>query len=59
MDPLVHLCHIANIHGNGYRMRQHAQLYSVLHRNGDRADAPGGRHDLELALPDQACDCTR
>ncbi len=34
IDRLVHHCHIVNIRGNSYRMRQHAELYGVLHRRG-------------------------
>jgi len=40
IDRLVHHCHIVNIRGNSYRMRQHAELYSVLHRRGQPADPP-------------------
>jgi len=32
IDRLVHHCHIVNIRGNSYRMRQHAELYSMLTR---------------------------
>lgn len=38
IDRLVHHCHIVNIRGNSYRMRQHAELYSVLHRRGQPAE---------------------
>ena len=31
IDRLVHHCHIVNIRGNSYRMRQHAELRSALH----------------------------
>ncbi len=40
IDRLVHHCHIVNIRGNSYRMRQHAELYSVLHRRGQPAEPP-------------------
>ncbi len=31
IDRLVHHCHIVNIRGNSYRMRQHADLQQLLH----------------------------
>ena len=31
IDRLVHHCHIVNIRGNSYRMRNHADLQSALH----------------------------
>ena len=31
IDRLVHHCHIVNIRGNSYRMRQHTELYAMLH----------------------------
>jgi DNA replication protein DnaC len=40
IDRLVHHCHIVNIRGNSYRMRQHAELYGVLHRRAEPADSP-------------------
>lgn len=40
IDRLVHHCHIVNIRGNSYRMRHHAELYSVLHRRGPSAEPP-------------------
>jgi DNA replication protein DnaC len=40
IDRLVHHCHIVNIRGNSYRMRQHAELYGVLHRRAESADSP-------------------
>jgi len=30
IDRLVHHCHIVNIRGNSYRMRQHADLQQLL-----------------------------
>jgi len=37
IDRLVHHCHIVNIRGNSYRMRQHTELFSVLKRKDDEA----------------------
>jgi DNA replication protein DnaC len=31
IDRLLHHCHIVNIRGNSYRMRQHSELSKVLH----------------------------
>ena len=43
IDRLVHHCHIVNIRGNSYRMRQHAELYAVLQHRNDPAPPPTGR----------------
>jgi len=40
IDRLVHHCHIVNIRGNSYRMRQHAELYTVLHHRREPATPP-------------------
>jgi DNA replication protein DnaC len=32
IDRLVHHCHIVNIRGNSYRLRQHSELYAALQR---------------------------
>lgn len=40
IDRLVHHCHIVNIRGNSYRMRQHAELYGALHPRGQPAESP-------------------
>ena len=48
IDRLVHHCHIVNIRGNSYRMRQHAELYTVLTRKGP-AEAPKRRKTREAA----------
>ena len=40
VDRLVHHCHIVNIRGNSYRMRQHAELRSALHPRQTIPDRP-------------------
>jgi DNA replication protein DnaC len=40
IDRLVHHCHIVNIRGNSYRMRQHTELSTALRRAGDHRGAP-------------------
>jgi len=40
IDRLVHHCHIVNIRGNSYRMRQHAELYAVLHHRHEPPTPP-------------------
>ena len=40
IDRLVHHCHIVNIRGNSYRMRQHAELYAVLHHRREPPTPP-------------------
>jgi DNA replication protein DnaC len=51
IDRLVHHCHIVNIRGNSYRMRQHAELYAVLNPRGQPAEPPakGRRRAQEAA----------
>jgi len=41
IDRLLHHCHIVNIRGNSFRMRQHSDLWKQLHQihNGDSASA--------------------
>ena len=39
IDRLLHHCHIVNIRGNSYRMRQHAELFNVLQSNPATAEA--------------------
>ena len=43
IDRLVHHCHIVNIRGNSYRLRQHAELYGVLSRRGQAEPPPPKR----------------
>ena len=43
IDRLVHHCHIVNIRGNSYRLRQHAELYGVLSRRGHAEPPPPKR----------------
>ena len=31
IDRVLHHCHIVNIRGNSYRMRQHTELWKALH----------------------------
>lgn len=37
IDRLVHHCHIVNIRGNSYRLRQHSELYAALRRPASEA----------------------
>ena len=53
IDRLVHHCHIVNIRGNSYRLRQHAELARRLHTspppgNGTAITPTGDRHRLGL-----------
>jgi DNA replication protein DnaC len=40
IDRLVHHCHIVNIRGNSYRMRQHAELYTALRDRREPSTPP-------------------
>jgi hypothetical protein len=52
IDRLVHHCHIVNIRGNSYRMRQHAELSTALRRAGDhRGPPPLKRRAAALEAP--------
>jgi DNA replication protein DnaC len=43
IDRLVHHCHIVNIRGNSYRMRQHRELWQTLHGPSEDSAAPTRR----------------
>ena len=47
IDRLVHHCHIVNIRGNSYRMRQHTELRAAL----TPSEAEGERASPERANP--------
>jgi DNA replication protein DnaC len=40
IDRLVHHCHIVNIRGNSYRMKNHAELYAALRLTSTRTTTP-------------------
>ena len=39
IDRVLHHCHIVNIRGNSYRMRQHTELWKALHSAASGASA--------------------
>jgi DNA replication protein DnaC len=39
IDRLLHHCHIVNIRGNSFRMRQHTELWKQLHQHPDGGSA--------------------
>jgi hypothetical protein len=41
IDRLVHHCHIVNIRGNSYRLKNHAELYATLRSTTERTASPG------------------
>jgi DNA replication protein DnaC len=43
IDRLVHHCHIVNIRGNSFRMRQHRELWNQLHESSDDESSPSKR----------------
>src|SRR6266699_7030726 len=45
IDRLVHHCHIVNIRGNSYRMRQHADLQQLLQRPDPTPTRRGRRRE--------------
>ena len=42
IDRILHHCHVINIRGNSYRMREHSELWQALH--------PAGRTSLARRL---------
>jgi hypothetical protein len=43
IDRLLHHCHIVNIRGNSYRMRQHSELWKALHPAPEPEEPPKSR----------------
>jgi DNA replication protein DnaC len=37
IDRILHHCHIVNIRGNSYRMRQHTELWQALHQGSEES----------------------
>lgn len=40
IDRVLHHCHLVNIRGNSYRMRQHRELYQALRADAESATPP-------------------
>ena len=51
IDRLVHHCHIVNIRGNSYRMRQHADLQRLLSSTPPPPAHPRRRSRQEVQAP--------
>ena len=43
IDRLVHHCHIVNIRGNSYRLKNHAELYNARRSTAPAAKRPARR----------------
>jgi DNA replication protein DnaC len=50
IDRLLHHCHIVNIRGNSYRMRQHHELWKALRQPPADQPAPRRRRRKEAAM---------
>ena len=61
IDRVVHHCHIVNIRGNSYRMREHTELWRSLHHDRpepsptsgtspESREVPAPKHHLECAV---------
>jgi DNA replication protein DnaC len=48
IDRLVHHCHIVNIRGNSYRLRQHAELARRLHAGPTASDRRPSRQEAAV-----------
>ena len=40
IDRILHHCHVINIRGNSYRMREHSELWQALHPAGSDEPRP-------------------
>ena len=40
IDRILHHCHVINIRGNSYRMREHCELWRALHPPGSDEPRP-------------------
>jgi DNA replication protein DnaC len=54
IDRLVHHCHIVNIRGNSFRMRQHRELWQSLHRPVDEPAETARRSRSRREVPTPA-----
>jgi DNA replication protein DnaC len=43
IDRILHHCHLVNIRGNSYRMREHTELYQTLNVGGAETEPPTKR----------------
>jgi len=41
IDRILHHCHIVNIRGKSYRMRQHTELWQALHEESSEGSSQG------------------
>jgi len=51
IDRVLHHCHLVNIRGNSYRMREHTELYRTLQPETDTAET--GRRTRRTRSPGQ------
>ena len=47
IDRILHHCHIVNIRGNSYRMRQHTELWQTLRQGSEESATPSRRKARE------------
>ena len=47
IDRILHHCHIVNIRGNSYRMRQHTELWQALHQGSEESSTRSRRKAKE------------
>jgi DNA replication protein DnaC len=47
IDRVLHHCHIVNIRGNSYRMRQHTELWQQLRANSEESSTRSHRKPKE------------
>jgi DNA replication protein DnaC len=51
IDRVLHHCHLVNIRGNSYRMRQHTELYQALRADAESATPPRPQRRTGSATP--------
>ena len=47
IDRILHHCHIVNIRGNSYRMRQHTELWQAFHQGAEESPSRSRRKAKE------------
>ena len=51
IDRVVHHCHIVNIRGNSYRMREHTELWRSLHHDRPEPSPTSGTSPESREVP--------
>jgi hypothetical protein len=55
IDRILHHCHIVNIRGNSYRMRQHTELWQALHQGAEESSSRSRRKARGVEGLNESC----